>query len=171
MQSRNHSSGCWTTPRQPLSCQMRRQHLRCCQPRSTARMTPQTHRATHRCIAIAFRSFFYGLMRCFVGKTGHWPTWLSNFSVDVWQRLKRTDQLGQQLTTAQNARHTQLLSGLGFIINCLGNGRACGFRCDLFWVLKNCYKENVWLFCTNLYKFWFIILLFKVAIRKMFAYF
>lgn len=50
MQSRNQSSGCCATPLQPFSCQMRRQHLRCCQPKSSVSSVPHTQSATYRCI-------------------------------------------------------------------------------------------------------------------------
>lgn len=50
MQSRNQSSGCCATPLQPFSCQMRRQHLRCCHPKSSVSSVPHTQSATYRCI-------------------------------------------------------------------------------------------------------------------------
>lgn len=77
MQSSNHSTGCWITPRHPFSCQMSRQHFRCCQARSTARRAPHAQRAMFRCITSVAtnngraipRRVFFDLMWCFVGST------------------------------------------------------------------------------------------------------
>lgn len=81
MQSRNQSNGCCATPRQPFNCQMRRQHLRCCQPSRSAKSVPHTQSATYRCIVslvsyrflppflLYFFYFFVRLMRRLVGST------------------------------------------------------------------------------------------------------
>lgn len=86
MQSRNQSSGCCATPLQPFSCQMRRQHLRCCQPKSSVSSVPHTQSATYRCIVnlaspplfccslcLLFSPSFLlcPLMRRFVGSSDH----------------------------------------------------------------------------------------------------
>lgn len=68
MQSRNQSNGCCATPLQPFNCQMRRQHLRCCQPNRSAKSVPHTQSATYRCIA-TFSSSFLSLFLCATNAT------------------------------------------------------------------------------------------------------
>lgn len=102
MQSKNQSRGCCATPLQPFSCQMRRQHLRCCQPKSNASSVPHTQSATYRCIvnlasplllfalpSLLFSAAFFlcPLMRRFVGSSDHTFTDF-NFDFDFQFRFR-----------------------------------------------------------------------------------
>lgn len=107
MQSKNQSRGCCATPLQPFSCQMRRQHLRCCQPKSNASSVPHTQSATYRCIVnlasprlfcyslcLLFSSLLFStafflcpLMRRFVGSSDHTFTDF-NFDFDFQFRFR-----------------------------------------------------------------------------------